>query len=258
MVSDEHFKGKAALVTGGTDGIGREIVRELVEMGTKVAFCGRSPAKVDAAAKEFGEAVLGVRCDVRFPEQVDNLVSRAVAAFGTPDYLVNNAGLYPVHPFLEMTEEQWDEVLDTNLKGAFMVGQRVARKMVESGRGGSIVNIGSTSSLIARPGVAHYCSSKAGINMLTKVMAVELAPHGIRVNALCPGLIGTDSATSIVRTPEGEREFRAKLGKIPVGRVGTPAEIARSVIHLLSPDSSYTTASVIYVDGGYTAGINTY
>ncbi len=256
------FAGKVALITGGSQGIGKAIAKEIGTYGAKVVICSRSSKSVDAASrhlKDLGVEAMGMSCDVSSKQEIDALVDKTIAQYGRIDFLVNNAGLYPVTNFLEMTEEQWDQVIDTNLKGTFMCSQRVAQTMVAAGRGGAIVNIGSTSSWIARPGVAHYSSSKAAVNLLTKVMAVELAPYGIRVNALCPGVIGTETTLdTAANTPEAGREFATKVKRIPLGRVGTPEEIAKAAVFLLSPDASYFTASVIYEDGGYTAGISSY
>ena len=172
--------------------------------------------------------------------------------------LVNCAGIYPVTPLLEMAVEEWDRVLNTNLKGPFLVTQAVARRMIEARSGGSIVNISSSASRLARPGIAHYAASKAGLNQLTAVMAVELAPHGIRVNAVAPGLIGTDRVLAAARGPAGEAEHTTKLARIPLGREGTPAEVGDLVLFLLSPEASYCTGGVYAVDGGFTLGIPRY
>jgi NAD(P)-dependent dehydrogenase (short-subunit alcohol dehydrogenase family) len=157
-----------------------------------------------------------------------------------------------------MTEEEWDRIIDTNLKGAFLCCQSVAREMVRQRRGGQIVNVSSTASLIARPGVAHYASSKAGLNMLTRVLAVELAPHGIRVNAVLPGLIATEAVMGQMKSEAARAEHQTKLARIPLGHEGAPEDIVKSVLHLVSEEAAYVTGTLMVVDGGYTLGIPAY
>jgi NAD(P)-dependent dehydrogenase (short-subunit alcohol dehydrogenase family) len=168
---------------------------------------------------------------------------------------VNCAGIYPNTPFLAVSAGEWDHVLAVNLRGPFLVTQAVARRMIADGGGGSIVNISSTASRLARPGIAHYGASKAGLNQLTAVTAVELAPHGIRVNAVLPGVVGTERVCANAATEDGRGEHEAKLARIPLARLAEPAEVVSVVLFLLSPEAAYCTGALFTVDGGFTLGI---
>jgi NAD(P)-dependent dehydrogenase (short-subunit alcohol dehydrogenase family) len=194
--------------------------------------------------------VLFVACDVSDAAAVASATAATIAAFGRIDGLVNNAGIVRSAPFLEMSEADWQRVIDVNLSGAFRVGQAVARVMAAQG-GGSIVNMGSVSGLLASPGIAAYNTSKGGMHQLTRVMAVELAAQGVRVNAVAPGTIATELAIQAVM---GSEEARARvLGRTPLGRLGEPAEVADAVAFLLSPAASYLSGSILVIDGGRTA-----
>jgi NAD(P)-dependent dehydrogenase (short-subunit alcohol dehydrogenase family) len=181
-----------------------------------------------------------------------------VQRFGKIHCLINNAGQYPSTPFLDLSEEEWEQVIGTNLKGPFLCSKAVAKEMIAKGVKGQIVNISSTASLIARPGIAHYASSKAGLNMLTKVLAIELAPHGIRVNAVLPGLIATEGVQAQLRNDDAMVEHQTKVARIPLGHEGTPRDIANMVLHLITEESNYLTGSLLIVDGGYSLGIPGY
>lgn len=171
--------------------------------------------------------------------------------------LVNCAGIYPVTGFLDLGAKEWDAVLDTNLRAPFLLTQAVARRMIADQVGGSVVNISSTASTLARPGIAHYGASKAGLNQLTRIAALELAPHRIRVNALAPGLIATERVMEHARGA-GKTEHDAKLARIPSGREGRPEELTDLVLYLLSDAAGYVTGSIFVVDGGVTLGIPSY
>ena len=256
-----RFSGQAFLITGAASGIGRVLVEMLAEHGAALVLCDVDTERLEAtrrALAETGRRVHAIAADVSSPDQVERMAAEAFRVAGPIGGLVNCAGIYPVTPLLEMAAEEWDRVLNTNLKGPFLVTQAVARRMIEARSGGSIVNISSSASRLARPGIAHYGASKAGLNQLTAVMAVELAPHGIRVNAVAPGLIGTDRVLAAARGPAGEAEHATKLARIPLGREGTPAEVADLVLFLLSPEASYCTGGVYAVDGGFTLGIPRY
>ncbi len=161
-------------------------------------------------------------------------------------------------PLLDLTAAEWDRVLALNLRAPFLLTQAVARHMIAAGRGGAVVNISSTASVLARPGIAHYGASKAGLNQLTRVLAVELAPHGIRVNAILPGVIETATVTAALTTPEARTEMAAKQQRIPMGRLGTAREIAAMAAFLLSPASSYSTGGLFTADGGFSLGMARY
>ena len=175
------------------------------------------------------------------------IVAETVAAFGRLDILVNNAGVLRRTPFLDIPEEEWDRLLDTNLKGAFLVGQAAARQMVAQGEGGQIINISSLNQFNAGMNVAHYCVSKAGVGMLTKTMALELAQHNIRVNAIAPGLIETDMNRHDIARPE----FReGRLARIPLKLIGRPDDLVAIAVLLASDDARLITGATFNVDGG--------
>ncbi|MGE0701297.1 MAG: SDR family NAD(P)-dependent oxidoreductase, partial [Hyphomicrobiaceae bacterium] len=183
---------------------------------------------------------------------------RALYHAGDIDGLVNCAGIYPVTPILDLEAEEWDRVLSLNLRAPFLLARGFARRLISQRRPGAIVNISSTASVLARPGIAHYGASKAALNQLTRVLAVELAPHGIRVNAVLPGVIGTETVTSSLSTPASQAEMAAKMQRVPLGRLGTPEEIAELTMFLLSAKSSYTTGGLFTADGGFSLGIARY
>src|SRR5690606_17716022 len=177
---------------------------------------------------------------------------------GLVDGLVNCAGIYPVTPMLELSADEWDRVLTLNLRTPFLLTKAVSERMIAAGRGGSIVNISSTASILARPGIAHYGASKAGLNQLTRVLAIELAPHGIRVNAVLPGVIATETVKQSLTDPAAKAEMLAKQARIPMGRLGEPEEVAELVAFLLSDAASYSTGGLFTADGGFSLGISRY
>lgn len=212
------------LVTGAASGIGRAIAQELGRRETPVVLCDIDGAGLEKARGAVAGTAWGVRGDVTNPGDVERMVAEARRAAGPIGGLVNCAGIYPVTPLLELSADEWDRVLAVNLRAPFLVTQAAARLMIADGVAGSIVNISSTSSRLARPGVAHYGASKAGLNQLTAVAAVELAPHGIRVNAILPGVIGTERVEATAVSGDDARvEHAAKLARIPLARVGEPA-----------------------------------
>jgi NAD(P)-dependent dehydrogenase (short-subunit alcohol dehydrogenase family) len=253
--------GRVAIVTGGASGIGLAISKRLTAEGCKVSISGRNTARVAAAVKEINEGhgtAIGVRCDVRNVDEVNHLVDETVDKLGRVDYLVNNAGLFPTNISTDMTEEMWDTVVDTNLKGAFFCAKAAGKWMIASKVKGRVVNISSTASIFARPGVAHYASTKSGLVQMTKVLAVEWAPYSIRVNVVCPGVIATGTVAEIMSNPDGKEEYEAKARRIPMGRFGQAEEIAEAVLFFLSERSSYCTGSSLVADGGYTLGLSSY
>jgi NAD(P)-dependent dehydrogenase (short-subunit alcohol dehydrogenase family) len=261
MEAPKRFDRKVAVVTGAARGIGRAIALALGREGAQVALADTATAELRAAAREVeskGVAAIAVTCDVRNKSSVVRLRDLARERLGVVDFLVNCAGIYPVAPFLELTEEVWDDIIDTNLKGSFLCCQVLAQEIIRTNTPGRIVNISSTASSIARPGIAPYAASKAGINQLTRVLAIELAPHQIAVNAVCPGVIGTEHVQHLAQDPRGVAESQTKLLHIPLGRLGTPEEVVASVLFLLSAEASYVTGSIVYVDGGYSCGIPAY
>jgi NAD(P)-dependent dehydrogenase (short-subunit alcohol dehydrogenase family) len=242
---------RIALVTGGGRGNGRAIALGLAREGAAVAVgCVGHPDDARAVADEIaalGRRAVVVQGDTAVAADARRLVADTVAAFGRLDILVNNAGVLRRTPFLDIAEEEWDWLLDTNLKGAFLVGQAAARQMVAQGDGGHIINISSLNQFNAGPNVAHYCVSKAGVGMLTKTMALELAAHNIRVNAIAPGLIETDMNRHDIARPE----FReGRLARIPLKLIGRPDDLVAIAVLLASDDARLITGATFSVDGG--------
>lgn len=242
--------GKVCLITGGAQGIGEACVRLFVEDGARVVFVDIHKAKgeaLQAQLQQQGHDVLFMACDIGSKAEVESLVSQVIERLGQIDVLISNAGIFKAAPFLDVTEADFDEVLRVNLKGAFLIGQAVARVMKTQG-GGAIVHMSSVNGVLAIPEIASYNVSKGGLNQLTRAMALALADDGIRVNAVAPGTIATELANKAVLTSE---EARQKiLGRTPMKRLGNPAEVAHVVAFLASDAASYITGEVITVDGG--------
>ncbi|MBU3738255.1 MAG: SDR family oxidoreductase [Rhodoferax sp.] len=233
------------LVTGGAQGIGEACVRRFVRERAQVVIIDCDDERGAALARETGALFLS--CDVGDSAQVQTTVGACLARFGRIDVLVNNAGIFRSADFLDVTEADFDAVLRVNLKGAFLFGQAVARAMKPAGRG-SIVNMSSVNGVLAIPAIASYNVSKGGLNQLTRAMALALADHGIRVNAVAPGTIATELAAQAVLTSE---EARARiLSRTPLRRLGSPAEVAEAVAWLASDAASYVTGEILTVDGG--------
>ena len=248
---DFALTGRVVVITGGSQGIGAACARRLVADGAKVALWDVADKAGQALAAELqalgGQAIYS-HCNVAVKAQVDTALADAVAHFGQVDGLVNNAGIFKAANFLDITESDWDAVLDVNLKGSFLVGQAVARELVRSGRPGAIVNMSSVNGTLTIPSIASYNASKGAINQLTRVMALSLADQGIRVNAVAPGTIATELAQAAVLTSE---EAKARImSRTPMRRLGEPSEIADAVAYLLSDASSYVTGEILTVDGG--------
>jgi NAD(P)-dependent dehydrogenase (short-subunit alcohol dehydrogenase family) len=246
-----RLRGRKALITGATGGLGSAIARRFAAEGAKVALHGLTVADTVPLQEQIqaggGEAAV-VTGDVRAPDQVDALVASAEDQLGGIDILVNNAGVISDAPFLELSVGAWQNVLATNLTGYFLVGQRVAQGMASRGYG-RIVNISSTRQTQPWTGSAAYCASKGGIAMLTKVMALELAPLGIRVNSIAPGTV----LTGLNRHYLGDAEFQAsRVATIPAGRLGVPGDVASAAVLLASDDADFMVGTSIMIDGGQT------
>ena len=263
-----HFglQGRVVVITGGAQGIGEACARRLVRDGAAVALWDLADAAGQALIDELtndltndltseltndvnssGAKAIYLHCDVSDKAQVEAALAATVAALGEVDGLVNNAGIFKAAEFLDITEADWDAVINVNLKGSFLVGQAVARRMVAAGRG-AIVNMSSVNGSLTIPTIASYNASKGAINQLTRVMALSFADKGVRVNAVAPGTIATELAAKAVLTSD---EAKARiLSRTPMRRLGEPREIADLVAYLLSDASSYVTGEIVVADGG--------
>ena len=247
--SDGQFSGKAAIVTGATRGIGRAIALELARRGADVAFnYAKSAEAADSLKAEIqalGVRALASQCDVASTEAAAEVVKQVKDAFGRIDFLVNNAGIVRDTLILRMKEEDWDAVVDTNLKGAWNFAKAALRVMLRQEEGGSILNITSISGVVGMAGQSNYSASKAGMIGLTKALAREVASRKVTVNALALGMVATDMASAL------DEGYRAKLlEQIPLGRFAETGEVARIACFLMSDDARYITGQVIQVDGG--------
>ena len=244
-----RLEGKIAVVTGGARGIGAACARRFTAEGAAVVIGDILEEQGEATAqsiREAGGTAAFVACDTGDGPQARALIAETVSRHGRIDVLINNAGIFTIADFLDVTEEDFDRVLRVNLRGYFLVGQAAGRAMADAGSG-SIINMSSVNGVMAIDTIAAYVVSKGGVNQLTSVMALALAPKGIRVNAIGPGTILTELSGSLL-TDEAAR--RRVLSRTPMGRVGQPEEIAGIAVFLASDDSSYVTGQVIYADGG--------
>ncbi len=248
-----QLKGKVAIVTGGAKGIGRAIAKRYLEEGAKVAIGDIDEAAAQATVRELESlgAIEYIHADVSERLDAKNLVAQTLDRFGDVDILVNNAGIIHTADFLDLTEADFDRVIKVNLKGAFLVGQCVARHLVakvkEGGTPGTIINMSSVNAVLAIANQVPYSVSKGGLASLTKVMALGLAPHGIRVNAIGPGSIMTDILQAVNSDPAAKARV---MSRTPLGRIGEPDEIASIAVFLASDNASYITGQTIYADGG--------
>jgi 3-oxoacyl-[acyl-carrier protein] reductase len=244
-----RLSGKVALVTGAQQGIGRAIAvamaREGADVGVNFLDDPAGAERVAGEVRALGRKAVTVQGDVAQKKDVLALVATVTTALGTPDILVNNAGVFPRSEFLDLAEREWDDVLGVNLKGGFLCAQAAARAMVAAGRAGAIVNISSSAIRGDARGV-HYSASKAGVLGLTRAMALALAPHRIRVNAIAPGLTDTRQP----RYGNTEEQIAARALEIPLGRMAQPDEIARVAVFLASDDAGWITGELIHVNGG--------
>lgn len=239
--------GRVALVTGASGGLGRHFGRVLHAAGASVALAARRPESVAEDAAALGARAMAVALDVTDAASIAAALEAVEARFGACDLLVNNAGIAATKPFLDHAEDDWDRVMDVDLRGAFVMAQAAAKRMVAAGREGAIVNIASILALRVIPGVAGYSAAKAGLIQLTRQMAVELARHRIRVNALAPGYVATDINREFFASDAGQ----ALLKRIPQRRLGTVDDLTGPLLLLASRAGAHMTGSVVTVDGGH-------
>ena len=243
--------GKVALVTGASKGLGSAIAVGLAQAGARLALCARSPeglAETRAAVEAAGGEARTFEMDVLSRASVRDAVGAAVAELGRIDILVNNAGVNVRKPALELAEEEWDRVVDTNLKGYFLVAQAVGAHMVAR-RSGKVINVSSIFGAVGMNNQLAYAASKGGVGQLTKVMAIEWAPHGVTVNAVGPTYFETPLVAALRNDPE---RFQFINERTPMGRWGQPEELVGTIVYLAAPASDFVTGQTVYVDGGWT------
>ncbi|MCX6791462.1 MAG: 3-oxoacyl-ACP reductase FabG [Candidatus Gottesmanbacteria bacterium] len=247
--------GKVAFITGASSGIGRASALALAIQGAKVVVAARRLDRLQtlvAEIKNHGKDALAIQMDVTKKSEVDAAIASAVATFGKLDILLNCAGTADGAPFIDMTEDVWNKVMDTNLKGYYLVSQAAVKEMMKN-KWGRIVNIASIASGgvgVGFPGIAAYCASKGGVVGMTEALADELAPMGILVNAIGPGVIETEMTDAMLKDP---KQAEALLARAPLKRAGKPEEIAAAVVYFASDEAGYTTGATLYVDGGWLA-----
>jgi NAD(P)-dependent dehydrogenase (short-subunit alcohol dehydrogenase family) len=248
-----RLDGKVALVTGGTRGLGRVMSQALASAGAAVAMTARKAEQAEAGAQSVrgatGARTLALAADVTIPSDVDAMVARVLDTFGRLDILVNNAGINIRGPIEQLEEADWDQVIDTNLKGPWLCCRAAAAPMKQQ-KWGRVINVSSMMGEISMPGRTPYCSSKGGLTMLTRTLALEWAPDRINVNALCPGPFATEINLPLLNDAAINAAVQAK---IPLGRWGDPEEIGPITVFLASEASSFVTGAAIFIDGGYTA-----
>ena len=244
------IRDKGVLISGGTSGIGLATARRFLDEGARVFVSGATQEEVEKALADLDGSADGAGADVADERAVAGLVDHASRFLGRIDVLINNAGIARKSPFLAIEVEAWDRTIAVNLRGMFLVGQAVARSMVADGRGGAIVNMSSTNALGGEEDFADYNASKGAVLQLTRTMAVELGPKGVRVNCVCPGFIDTP----LNRALASEEEFREyERDRIPLRRRGRPEEVASAYLFLASDDASFVHGAALVVDGGQTA-----
>jgi len=248
------LRDKVAIITGASKGIGKGIAVRYAEEGAAVVLASRSEdllASIAQQIRDTGSRALALSLDVRSPESVQEVVQKTVSQFGRLDIMVNNAGISMAHPSEDLKPEDWQRALETDLSGVFFGCQSAAKQMITQGTGGCIINITSVYGLVAAPMRAAYCASKAGANMLTKLLASEWAGRNIRVNAIAPGYIRTELVQGVI--DKGMLPLGAIEKRTPLGRIGEVSDLLGAAVLLASDESAFMTGSIITVDGGWAA-----
>lgn len=250
-----RLAGQKCVVTGASSGIGRAVAEAFIAEGASVLVVARDSDADDlgAVVAELGDAASAVVADLGDPSVVDELIAEAVARLVRVDVLVNNAGFADVVDVLDATAERWDRLMAVNLRATFLLSQAFARHVIERGGGGVIINTASTNGIRPEPQLASYNASKAGVIALTQSLAIELAKHGIRANAVLPGMVNTRQTADVLQDPSFKQAYQAG---IPLGRIAEPADIAPAYVFLASDESRYVTGASIVVDGGLSVGIS--
>ena len=244
-----RLKDKTAIITGGGSGIGLATARAFCKEGAKVILFGRRKEKLISAAEELGDSVLIVQGDMTHNDDLDQLINKTLNNFKGIDILVNSAGLYNGAPLHEISDSQWDVIMDINIRSVFQLTRRVLPTMIAQ-KSGSIVHISSILGLIAVPQVAAYNVSKGALNQFSRSIAVEYGSYGIRSNSICPGLIETDMTADLMKDASLMQEWSKEY---PIGRFGKPEDVASACLFLASDESSFITGTLLPVDGGFTA-----
>ncbi len=244
-----RLKNKSAIITGGATGIGLATARAFCKEGAKVVLFGRRKEKLEKAVKELGDSAYFVQGDMTSNGDLDKLINEALHNLKGIDILVNNAGLFNGSPLHEITDSQWDEMMDINIRSVFQLTRRVLPVMMAQKRG-SIINISSILGIVAVPQVAAYNVSKGALNQFSRSIAVEYGPYNIRSNSICPGLIETDMTADLMKDASLMKEWSKDY---PIGRFGKPEDIANGCLYLASEESSFITGAVLPIDGGFTA-----
>lgn len=248
------LKGKVALVSGASRGLGKGMATALANAGADLIISSRSEHALKTVAKEIKEATISqvytVPCNITDIHSIDNLVAKSLERFGRIDILVNAVGMNIRKPIIEVTEYDWDTLMNVNLKGGFFLCKAVAAAMIKQNKG-KIINIASTASTIGFNNICMYCASKGAVLQMTKAMAIEWAKYNINVNAIGPGSYKTEMTKVLY---EDEEKYKGLVQRIPLGRTGIPEDLAGTVVFLASDASNYITGQIIYVDGGWTAG----
>ena len=249
---EEHTFQKVAIVTGGASGIGLAIAEKFVQHGIRTVVAGRDENKLEAARKKLGDMCYAIRCDLSNLSEIPNLVDVVIHRFGKVDILVNNAGINMKKEFTEVTNEEFQQIILTNVTAVFALSREVVKCMLEKNVRGSIINISSMASQYGIPKVIAYTASKSAIEGMTRAMAVELSPKGIRVNCIAPGFIATDMSA---RALDGDKERKNKvLSRTPMGGLGQPSDVADAALFLALDGAKYITGVVMPVDGGNSIG----